>query len=227
MFFSLDLDEKAVNRGMRLSVEVVQFLECLREVKLPTALESIRDNLLVRSKDTLTMSMAERRVERRSASPEPYLDMSAAGPKGLLAASKAEADSEEYVNVENNSPQKQQQDYYEAFQTVGSAASDNLSAANPETSQRPEKQEQLDNILTDIYASLSAAQTENTCQKCGPLYRKEGKKLFVFEQYRLCWVGKYDSIVLIEFAAIPPRDEQLSLSEPRRFGRAAFADLRK
>ncbi|XP_076675584.1 uncharacterized protein LOC143372856 [Andrena cerasifolii] len=177
--------------------EVVQFLECLREVKLPTALESIRDNLLVRSKDTLTMSMAERRVERRSTSPEPYLDMSAAGPKGLLAASKAEVDSEEYVKVENNSPQKQQQDYYEAFQTVGSTTSDTLSAANPETSQHPEKQQQLENILTDIYASLSAAQTENTCQKCGPLYRKEGKKLFVFEQYRLCWVGLVGRHLLI------------------------------
>lgn len=167
--------------------DVVQFLEFLREVKLPTRLENIRDNLLIRSKDTLTMFVIER--IGRSASPEPYLNMNAAGSKGLMVTLKTETELQEYVGAEEH-PQKQQQqqDYYEAFQ--GMESTNNTATAIHETiNNRQTKEEEIENTLVNIYANFSATETKSKCQLCGLLYRKEGKKLFVFEQYRSCWVG--------------------------------------
>ncbi|XP_076169963.1 uncharacterized protein LOC143148012 [Ptiloglossa arizonensis] len=160
--------------------DVVQFLECLREAKLPINLESIRDSLLIRSKDTLTMFMVEK--IGRSTSPEQYLNMNAIRPKGLVAVSKTQAELEEYVGAEEHSAQKLQHDYYETFQSV--------EATNNITSDHPLNQdEEIERIVVEIYQTFPAAQTKIKCQKCGPLFKREGKKLFVFEQYRACWVG--------------------------------------
>ncbi|KAF3420601.1 hypothetical protein E2986_11228, partial [Frieseomelitta varia] len=142
---------------LSLVTDVVQFLECLRDVKLPLTLESIRDNLLVRSKDSLTMFMIER--IGRSASPEPYLNMNAAGSK-------------------------------------------------------------------DIYANFSAAETKSKCEMCGPLYRKDRHKLFVFEQYRGCWVGKLNSNVDASLLRGTKRGN-FSVQMRYRFGWTASVDLWK
>lgn len=179
-----------LHRSNFFIIDVVQFLEFLREVKLPTRLENIRDNLLIRSKDTLTMFVIER--IGRSASPEPYLNMNAAGSKGLMVTLKTETELQEYVGAEEH-PQKQQQqqDYYEAFQ--GMESTNNTATAIHETiNNRQTKEEEIENTLVNIYANFSATETKSKCQLCGLLYRKEGKKLFVFEQYRSCWVGKLE-----------------------------------
>lgn len=168
----------------------MQFLEFLREVKLPARLENIRDNLLIRSKDTLTMFVIER--IGRSTSPEPYLNMNAAGSKGLMVTLKTETELQEYVGAEEQ-PQKQQQqqDYYEAFQ--GMESTNNTTIAIHETiNNRQTKEEEVEHTLVNMYANFSATETKSKCQLCGLLYRKEGKKLFVFEQYRSCWVGKLE-----------------------------------
>lgn len=171
-------------------IDVVQFLECLREVKLPTSLECIRNNLLIRSKDTLTMFMVDRLGV--SNSPEPYLNMNAARPKGLVVTSKTESSElQEYVGAEESRTQKQHQDYYETLRTIDSTTS-NVFAVNNEMASPPETEEQTENTLFHVYTNLSAAQAKNKCQMYGSLDRREGKKLFVFEQYRPCWVGKYD-----------------------------------
>ena len=175
------------------SADKVQFLECLRDVKLPLTLENIRDNLLVRSKNSLTMFMIER--IGRSASPEPYLNMNAAGSKGLLAATvKTETELQEYVGADEQQQQQQQQDYYETFQGIESA--NNVESPIHETmDSNIESKEETDNTPIDIYANFSVAETKSKCQLCGPLYRKDRHKLFVFEQYRGCWVGKLNSNV--------------------------------
>ncbi|XP_076760617.1 uncharacterized protein LOC143429093 [Xylocopa sonorina] len=168
--------------------DVVQFLDCLREVKLPITLESIRDSLLIRSKDTLTMFTVQR--IGRAASPESYVNMNAAGSKGLMATLKTEAETQEYVGAEEHHQlqKQQQQDYYETFPKIDST--NNTALAVDETAdQFQNKDEEIENKLMNIYASFSATQTKSNCQMCGCLYRKEGKKLFVFEQYRSCWVG--------------------------------------
>ncbi|XP_015436065.1 PREDICTED: uncharacterized protein LOC107191513 [Dufourea novaeangliae] len=177
--------------------ELVQFLECLREVKLPVALESIRDNLLTRSKDTLTMFMVER--TGRPTSPEPYLNMSPVAPKGLVTVSRMDGELQEYVGVEEQPRQKQQQDYYESFQTVESnhAASVTTTTAANTKEHRRNKSEEIENALMEIYSSFPAVEARDKSQKCGPLFRKEGKKLFVFEQYRSCWVGLVGTHLLI------------------------------
>ncbi|XP_017794152.1 PREDICTED: uncharacterized protein LOC108575769 [Habropoda laboriosa] len=176
--------------------DVVQFLECLREVKLPISLESIRDNLLIRSKNTLTTTFAVDRI----ASPEPYLNMNAAGPKGLIKATlKTEAELQEYVRAEEQSPQD---GYYEAFQpnpiesSNGAAVQVQAQVLQAADNIR-NKEDRVENTLVEIYASFTAAQTKSKCQICGSLIRKEGKKLFVFEQYRTCWVGLVGSHLLI------------------------------
>ncbi|XP_050582355.1 uncharacterized protein LOC126918474 isoform X1 [Bombus affinis] len=171
--------------------DVVQFLECLHDVKLPMKLENIRDNLLVRSKDTLTMFVIER--IGRPASPEPYLNMNATGSKGLTAATlKTETELQEYVGAEEyhemQKPQ-QQQDYYETFQGVESTNNTIVLSTHETIDNIQNKEEEVKNTLMDIYANFSATETKSKCKMCGPLYRKEGKKLFVFEQYRACWVG--------------------------------------
>lgn len=167
--------------------DVVQFLECLREAKLAPSLECVRSNLLVRSKDALTMLVVEKLV--RSSSPEPYLNMNAARSKGLTP--KVETELQEYVGAEEPRAEKQQQDYYETLQTVDSR---NVIAING-TDKDPD--EQTENTLLEVYANLSASQAKSMCQMCGSLYRKEGKKLFVFEQYRAYWIGLVGSYLLI------------------------------
>ncbi|XP_076248968.1 uncharacterized protein LOC143188524 [Calliopsis andreniformis] len=171
--------------------EVVQFLECLREVKLSATLESIRDNLLLRSKETLTLFAVER-IDR-SGSPEAYLNMNASGRSGLLAVLKADSELQEYVGAEEQWPQKQQQDYYETFQAVELIRGNTIESSDRDGS----NEEEIENALIEIYMNLAATQTKGTCQKCGPLSRKEGKKLFVFEQYRDCWVGLIGHHLLI------------------------------
>ncbi|CAL7936172.1 unnamed protein product [Xylocopa violacea] len=168
--------------------DVVQFLDCLREVKLPITLESIRDSLLIRSKETLTM-FTVRRIGR-AASPESYVNMNAAGSKGLMATLRTEAEMQEYVGAEEHHQmqKQQQQDYYETFPKVDSTNNAVL-AVDETTDHFQNKDEEIENKLINIYASFSAAQTKSNCQMCGCLYKKEGKKLFVFEQYRSCWVG--------------------------------------
>ncbi|CAL7947052.1 unnamed protein product [Xylocopa violacea] len=168
--------------------DVVQFLDCLREVKLPITLESIRDSLLIRSKDMLTMFTVQK--IGRAASPESYVNMNAAGSKGLMATLKTEAELQEYVGAEEHHQmqKQQQQDHYETFPKIDST--NNTVPAVEETADHSQnKDEEIENKLINIYASFSAAQTKSNCQMCGSLYRKEGKKLFVFEQYRSCWVG--------------------------------------
>ncbi|OAD59581.1 Src kinase-associated phosphoprotein 2-B, partial [Eufriesea mexicana] len=148
-------------------------------------------------KDTLTMFMVERIGP--SISPEPYLNMNAAGSKGLMTTLKTEAELQEYVGAEEHHPiqkQPQQQDYYETFQGVEST--NNVTPTIYETDDNVQtKEEEIENKLIDIYACFSAAQTKTKCQICGPLYRKEGKRLFVFEQCRACWVGLIGSHLLI------------------------------
>ncbi|XP_076649496.1 uncharacterized protein LOC143357129 isoform X2 [Halictus rubicundus] len=224
---TMDLDRELTG----IFREVVQFLECLREIKLPVTLENLRNHLLIRSKQTLTTFMVERFGTRTS--PEPYLDMNPAAvrPKGLIPTIEKGGELEEYVGAEEPQKQRQQQDYYESFQTVeanhaaaaaaatlvpyasssASSASTSASAsasasasgmiaskATQIASQQPQaKDEKIENTLIEIYASFPAAEVKSKCQKCGPLYRKEGKKLFVFEQYRTCWVGLVGSHLLI------------------------------
>ncbi|XP_076286866.1 uncharacterized protein LOC143212211 isoform X2 [Lasioglossum baleicum] len=209
---TMDLDRELTG----IFREVVQFLECLRDIKLPVTLENLRNNLLKRSKQTLTTFAAERFGTR--ASPEPYLNMSPAAirPKGLMPTIEKGSELEEYVGAEEPPKQKQQQDYYESFQTVeanhaaavattiapnsSSSTSSSSSAstfASGMSSQPQVKDEKKENALLEIYASFPAAEVRSKCQKCGPLYRKEGKKLFVFEQYRTCWVGLVGSHLLI------------------------------
>lgn len=136
-----------------------------------------------------------------SASPEPYLNMNAVGSKGLMTTLKTEAELQEYVGAEEHQPtekQPQQQDYYETFQGVEST--DNVTVTVHETGDNVEtKEEEFENKLIDTYACFSAAQTRTKCEICGPLYRKEGKKLFVFEQYRACWVGKLKLVVRCQY----------------------------
>ncbi|CAK9802525.1 Src kinase-associated phosphoprotein 2 [Anthophora plagiata] len=189
--------------------DMVEFLECVREVKLSISLESIRNNLLIRSKDTLTTMFAMENVT----SPEPYLYMNAAGSKGLIKATlKTEAELQEYVRADaehrqmqkqspQRKPQESQQDgYYETFQPIETSQSNNAAttaAVHEATDKLQNKDDRVENTLVNIYASFTAAQTKSKCQMCGSLYRKEGKKLFVFEQYRACWVGLVGTHLLI------------------------------
>ncbi|XP_017885189.1 uncharacterized protein LOC108628043 [Ceratina calcarata] len=169
--------------------DVVQFLECLREVKLPVNLESIRDNLLIRSKVTLKTFVVDK--TGRGVSPEPYLNMSA-GSKGLISL-ETETELQEYVGAgEHCQMQKEhkesQQDYYETFQGIEPPNN---------TDNNQSKDEETENMLINTYSSFSAVLAKSKCQICGSLYRKEGKKLFVFEQYRACWVALIGSHLLI------------------------------
>lgn len=173
------------------STEMITFLECLRDAQLPLTLESLREKLLVRSKDTLSVTTMV-----RASSPEPYLDMKS-GPRSLLLT-KSEADSQEYVGMEE--PQKHiqlhsrkhtHQDYYETFENESQAASAN---------KYPEENDDRDEgqMLIEIYKNLSAMQIRSKCYKCGPLYRKEGKKLFLSERGgRACWIALVGSHLLI------------------------------
>ncbi|KAG7211158.1 hypothetical protein KM043_010482 [Ampulex compressa] len=160
--------------------DLVQFLECLREVKLPGSLETIRKNLLFRSKDTLTFIAID-----RSTSPEPYLNMNGAS-KGS-DSSQRDNELQEYVDA-GGRPAAKHQDYYETFQEP---------EESPAADQARDAKENSADTLMDIYSSLPASQLGDKSHKCGPLYRKEGKKLFVFEQYRACWAGLVGSHLLL------------------------------
>nr|XP_033331076.1 uncharacterized protein LOC117223062 [Megalopta genalis] len=177
--------------------ELVQFLECLHEIKLPVTLENLRNNLLTRSKQSLTTFMIKKFGTRSS--PEPYLNMTPVAPKGLMPAIEKEGELEEYVGAEEPQKQKQQHDYYESFQTVEAnhaAAAATASSVAPSVSPR-DKDEKIENTLIEIYANIPAAETKSKCRKCGPLYRKDGKILFLFEPYRMCWVAMIGSHLLI------------------------------
>lgn len=163
-------------------LDVVQFLECLREVKLPVSLERVRDNLLARSKVTLKSLDKTGEV-----SPEPYLNMNA-GPKGLMCL-ETETELQEYVGAEEHyqmqkEHEQSRQNDYETFQ--GTEPLNNIERDQG-------NDEETENAFIEIYSSYSASLAKSKCQMCGSLYRKEGKKLFVFEQYRACWVGKSNS----------------------------------
>lgn len=115
--------------------------------------------------------------------------MSSAGPKGILAALKGDSETQEYVGPEEHWPRKQQHDYYETFQNV--EATNGNAFAKDESDRARSNDQDLENTLMGIYAIISATQVKDTCNKCGTLYRKERKKLFVFEQYRAYWVGEF------------------------------------
>lgn len=157
---------------------MITFLECLRDAQLPLTLENLREKLLVRSKNILS-------VTRNASSPEPYLDMKS-GPRSLLLR-RSEADpAEEYVGMEESrTPARREshQDYYESFE--------NESQAVGASEQNDEGQ-----TLIEIYKNLSAMQIKSKCYKCGPLYRKEGKKLFLSKP-GLCWIALVGSHLLI------------------------------
>ncbi|XP_078040667.1 uncharacterized protein LOC144471938 [Augochlora pura] len=177
--------------------ELVQFLECLHEIKLPVTLENLRNNLLTRSKQSLTTFMIKK-IGIRS-SPEPYLNMTPVAPKGLMPAIENEGELEEYVGAEEPQKQKQQHDYYESFQTVEANHAAAVATASTVPSPLPsrDKDEKIENALIEFYANIPAVETKDKCRKCGPLYRKDGKILFLFEPYRMCWVAMLGSHLLI------------------------------
>ncbi|XP_018052493.1 PREDICTED: uncharacterized protein LOC108689981 [Atta colombica] len=177
-----------------LLTEMITFLECLGDAQLPLTLESLREKLLVRSKNILSATMA------RASSPEPYLDMKS-GLKSLLLT-KSEADSEEYVGMEESQKRIQihprthtHQDYYETFDGSLQTASAS-SITNVKYLEQSDDRDEGGQMLIGIYKNVSAMQIKSKCYKCGPLYRKEGKKLFLSES-RACWIALVGSHLLI------------------------------
>ncbi|XP_046825795.1 uncharacterized protein LOC124427229 [Vespa crabro] len=171
--------------------EIVQFLEFLREANLSGTMETIRENLLLRSKNALSVFTG---TESTASSTEHYLHMNASS-KGLLPLNIGEtnvSDVQEYVGMEETISQSQNRpisqihyDYYETFRLM------------TEDDKKKELGEYQENALINIYSNLSGAQAKSKSLKCGPLFRKEGKKLFVFEQYRINWVALVGSHLLI------------------------------
>lgn len=169
--------------------EVITFLEYLRDTQLPLALESLREKLLKRSKNTLR---AIPNTMIRS-SPEPYLDMNS-GPKTILLT-KTEADTEEYVGMEESSPGPNHQDYY--YETFEHESQPQVVSERAKTQRAEDENEEEDGqALMNIYKNLTAAQTKSSCHKCGPLHRKEGKKLFMSDS-RACWIALVGSHLLV------------------------------
>lgn len=172
----------ATSRVKFLSTETIAFLESLRDMQLPLALENLRVKLLARSKNTLSAA-----TRAGASSPDkPYLDMNS-GLKSILL--KSESKSEEYVEKEES--QKQiHQDYYETFEN-------GIIIVTPaENSKRNDEDRDEDEALIGIYKHFPAAQVRNKCHKCGPVYKKEGKKLFLSEG-RTCWIALIGSHLLI------------------------------
>ncbi|XP_011335840.2 uncharacterized protein LOC105278440 [Ooceraea biroi] len=169
--------------------EVITFLECLCDVKLPLKLERLRQELLAHAKETLS-------VTRASSPDRPYLDMNS-GPKSLLLIkNKTETDSEEYVGMEGSQKQPHQ-DYYETCENQGKTPPP--SAMLPKSMERyPDHDLRLEEAqkLLRIYKNLPAAQSRSKCHKCGPIYKKEGKKLFLPES-RACWIALVGSHLLV------------------------------
>lgn len=154
----------------------MQFLEALNEVKLSPSLESIRENLLHRSKATL-LNLAI----GPPSSPEPYLDMNAG--KGILLATNKDVELQEYINADQDSEPKINQDYYETFQEINNSKSEHFHSIENE-------EDSLANTLTTIYSSFSATQTRINCNKWGQLSRKIEKKIPFIDPLRVCWVGE-------------------------------------
>lgn len=123
----------------------------------------------------------------RVSSVEPYLNM-APGPKNLLLP-KSETDLEEYVEPS----QKQiDQNYYER---VGNNSQSVVTTVANEPFHRNDDHGENQRLI-EIYKNLPAAQAKSKCHKCGPLHRKEGKKLFLSES-RACWIALVGSHLLI------------------------------
>lgn len=175
--------------------EIVQFLESLRDTNLSSTMETVRQNLLLRSKNALSVfTRTEGTISSTSSSAEPYLRMNASS-KGLLPLNIGEMnefDMPEYVGAEETTSQNEKRpnseihpDYYETF------------SSKTEDDKKKELEESQENTLVNIYSSLSASQAKSKALKCGILFRKEGRKLFVFEQYRINWVALVGSHLLI------------------------------
>ncbi|KAI4493127.1 hypothetical protein M0802_009677 [Mischocyttarus mexicanus] len=137
--------------------EIVQFLENLRDANLSSTMETVRTNLLLRSKNALSV-FTKTESTTTSSSAEPYLRMSASS-KGLLPLNTEETNNEldlpEYVGAEetihqNDKPHNSliHPDYYEIFQSI------------VEDDKKKELEESQDNALVNIYSSLSASQAK-------------------------------------------------------------------
>lgn len=161
------------------------FLECLRDAQLPLMLENLREKLLARSENILSIV-----TTAQSSSSEAYLDMKV-GPKSISLNSgpKSETDSEEYVGMENSSHQVLQ-DYYEIFEPKTAA----IKAIEPSIERNNDREESQ--TLIKIYKNLSATQSRGKCHKYGPLYKKESRKLFLSEN-RACWAVLLGTHLLI------------------------------
>ncbi|XP_011051567.1 PREDICTED: uncharacterized protein LOC105144384 isoform X2 [Acromyrmex echinatior] len=183
-----------INDILQVLREMITFLECLGDAQLPLTLESLREKLLIRSKNTLGATQAS--------SPEPYLDMKS-GLRSLLLT-KSEADSEEYIGMEESQKRTQihprtysHQDYYETFENNGSLQTASASSiTNVKYLEQSDDRDEGGQMLMGIYKNVSAMQIKSKCYKCGPLYRKEGKKLFLSES-RACWIALVGSHLLI------------------------------
>ncbi|XP_036150975.1 uncharacterized protein LOC105835166 isoform X2 [Monomorium pharaonis] len=174
--------------------EMITFLECLREAHLPLTLENLREKLLIRSKSILNVT-----TTMMAGISEPYLDMKP-GSKSLLWTRNG-TDSEEYIGMCVEESQKHiqthsdrmsgHQDYYETFENERQIASASANIYSGKNDDRDESQ-----MLIGIYKNLSAMQIKSKCYKCGPLFRREGKKLFLSES-RACWTALIGSYLLI------------------------------
>jgi len=153
-------------------------------VELPVKLGRVREELLTRAKNILSVT--------RTSSPDyPYLDMNS-GPKTLLLM-KNGTELNEYVGMEGSGKQSHQ-DYYETCENQSKIPPSVLSKSLEEHTDHDLRQEAQK--LIRIYEKLSAVQARDKCHKCGPLYRKEGKKLFLSES-RACWIALVGSHLLI------------------------------
>lgn len=111
------------------------------------------------------------------------------GPKSLLLR-KNEGDLEEYVGMEESPKKQNHQDYYETFENEGQSVDQN------DCPEQNEDETDEGQKLIKIYKNLSAIQTQSKCHKCGPLYKKEERKLFLSES-RACWIALVGSHLLI------------------------------
>jgi len=153
-------------------------------VELPLKLRKVREELLTRAKNILSVT--------QTSSPDyPYLDMNS-GPKTLLLM-KNGTESNEYVGMEGSGKQSHQ-DYYETCENQSKIPPSVLSKSLEQHTDHDVGQEAQK--LMRIYENLSAVQARDKCHKCGPLYRKEGKKLFLSES-RACWIALVGSHLLI------------------------------
>ncbi|XP_066581334.1 uncharacterized protein [Prorops nasuta] len=177
--------------------DVASFLNDLKDVDLPIDLENARTKLLTRSKNALsTVKMIAPVCV--SPSPELYLDMNVSVPRSLLLRSKR--DSEVYVGAERENTKKSiHQDYYETCNVDKNSLTEESSRSKERALSilKGSIKETEDTALLRVYKNFSVADAKISSRKCGPVYRKEGKKLFVFEQYRSSWLALVGSYLLI------------------------------